>query len=219
MTVRRRDSIVSTSSASLSAPTPPNGTITDRLTAHGISWLNYYSDLPAMAVIPAAVTGANSGRIVKVSQFITDAAAGKPPPVSFVDPNFDTQSEENPQDIRQGERFAAAIINAAMQGPGWSKTMLIWFFDEHGGYYDHVPPPQVDAFGLGFRVPCLVVSPFVKKGVVQHEVREFSSIARFCEGIYGLPALSTRDAAGDDFMSAFDFAQSRPYSDFVPAGP
>ena len=135
--------IVSTSTAALVAPPPPNGTIFDRLNAHHITWKDYYSDLPGIGTI-ISVLEKNSKHTAKVSEFITDAAAGKLPSVSFVDPNFSHQSEEDPQDIRQGERFAAAIINAVMHGKAWSKTLLIWTYDEHGGYYDHVAPPRGD---------------------------------------------------------------------------
>jgi phospholipase C len=74
-------------------------------------------------------------------QFFRDAATGNLPAVSIVDPDFEIYSEENPQDISLGESFAAAVINAVMDGPGWDSTLLIWMYDEHGGYYDHVPPP------------------------------------------------------------------------------
>jgi phospholipase C len=76
-----------------------------------------------------------------IDQFFTDAAGGTLPGFSIVDPDFDSYSEENPQDIRKGESFAAEVINAAMHGQGWPHTLLIWVYDEHGGYYDHVPPP------------------------------------------------------------------------------
>jgi phospholipase C len=75
------------------------------------------------------------------SQFFDDAASGTLPAFSIIDPDFHAFSEENPQDIRKGESFAAAVINAALRGPGWPGTLLIWLYDEHGGYYDHVPPP------------------------------------------------------------------------------
>jgi phospholipase C len=75
-------------------------------------------------------------------QFFADADAGTLPSVSFVDPDFDSYSEENPQDISQGEAFAAEVIQRVMHGPGWPHTLLIWLHDEHGGYYDHVPPPE-----------------------------------------------------------------------------
>lgn len=74
-------------------------------------------------------------------QFFADAAAGTLPAVSIVDPDFRRYSEENPQDIQLGESFAADVINAVMRGPGWPNTLLLWVYDEHGGYYDHVPPP------------------------------------------------------------------------------
>ena len=81
------------------------------------------------------------GHLRSHDQFFTDAANGTLPPVSLVDPDFTAFSEENPQDIAKGEQFAARVINAVMHGPAWRDTLLIWFYDEHGGYYDHVPPP------------------------------------------------------------------------------
>ena len=76
-----------------------------------------------------------------MDQFFTDAANGTLPAFSIVDPDFDVYSEENPQDIRKGESFAAEVINRILDGKGWPHTLLIWLYDEHGGYYDHVPPP------------------------------------------------------------------------------
>jgi phospholipase C len=75
-------------------------------------------------------------------QFFADADRGTLPAFSIVDPDFDSFSEENPQDIRKGESFAAEVINRVMHGPAWPHTLLIWTYDEHGGYYDHVPPPE-----------------------------------------------------------------------------
>ena len=76
-----------------------------------------------------------------LEQFFTDADNGTLPAFSLVDPDFDVYSEENPQDIRKGESFAAEVINRVLHGAGWPHTLLIWLYDEHGGYYDHVPPP------------------------------------------------------------------------------
>jgi phospholipase C len=76
-----------------------------------------------------------------LDQFFADAAQGSLPAFSLVDPDFGVYSEENPQDIRKGESFAAEVINAVLHGAGWPHTLLIWVYDEHGGYYDHVPPP------------------------------------------------------------------------------
>jgi phospholipase C len=79
-----------------------------------------------------------------IDRFWADAAAGTLPSVSIVDPDFGRSSEENPQDISVGEAFAAQVINAVMAGKGWPGTLLIWLYDEHGGYYDHVPPPAAE---------------------------------------------------------------------------
>ena len=76
-----------------------------------------------------------------MEQFFADAGAGTLPGFSIVDPDFDRYSEENPQDIRMGESFAAEVISRVLNGAGWPHTLLIWLYDEHGGYYDHVPPP------------------------------------------------------------------------------
>jgi phospholipase C len=78
-------------------------------------------------------------------RFFADAAGGTLPGFSLVDPDFGRFSEENPQDIIKGESFAARVLKAVMSGPGWPNTLLIWLYDEHGGYYDHVPPPEAVA--------------------------------------------------------------------------
>jgi phospholipase C len=80
-----------------------------------------------------------------IEDFFAAAAAGRLPSVSIVDPDFVHGSEENPQDVQNGEAFASQVVNAVMSGKGWPKTLLIWLYDEHGGYYDHVPPPEAPA--------------------------------------------------------------------------
>jgi phospholipase C len=77
-----------------------------------------------------------------IEKFFEDAENGQLPDVCIVDPDFQQASEENPQDVQDGEEFAARVINAVMHGKGWADTLLIWLYDEHGGYYDHVPPPE-----------------------------------------------------------------------------
>jgi phospholipase C len=81
------------------------------------------------------------GHIRGTDEFFADADQGTLPAFSLVDPDFSAYSEENPQDIRKGESFAAEVINRVLRGEGWPHTLLIWVYDEHGGYYDHVPPP------------------------------------------------------------------------------
>jgi phospholipase C len=160
---------------------PANGTIFDRLSAHGISWANYHHlsaitvnwrrlsharglrllrALPGLLaglfpqLIPAAESKLQAtatlyplgflgsvNHLCPIGEFWSAARAGRLPAISIVDPDFSRCSEENPQDIQAGEGFAAKVINAVMHGKGWPHTLLVWLYDEHGGYYDHVPPP------------------------------------------------------------------------------
>jgi len=199
---------------------PANGTIMDRLDAHGISWKNYFSTLGTTLLFKAGQSSPT--KVVPVSQYFADAAAGTLPFFSLVDTDFDKGSEENPQDIRVGEAFAARVINAALQGPAWDKTLLVWCYDEHGGYYDHVPPPRApvpdavpppiqvppDQPGgydrYGFRVPAVVVSPRARRGHVSHVVYDHTSIARFIETKWNLPALTARDAHAANLLDCLD---------------
>ena len=213
--------IISTTTAALHAPAPPNGNIFDRLDAHGIAWRNYYTDLPSVAILLNYGVD-HRDNLVPIAQFFTDVAAGTLPAVSVVDPNFSVESEEDPQDIRMGELFASRVINAAMAGPGWSKTLLVWLYDEHGGYYDHVPPPRAippddippklapgDLPGgydrYGFRVPAVIVSPYARRNYVSRVVRDHTAILKFIERKWNIGALTFRDANADDLFDCLDF--------------
>jgi phospholipase C len=159
---------------------PPNGTVFDMLTSHGISWTNYHHVSPLGLTLkrglggeglialrrlvslgrwfPPLVTAVKGNKtctadlyplglarcllhLRTTKRFFADADAGTLPPFCIVDPDFAKFSEENPQDIRYGESFAAEVISRVMHGRGWPHTLLIWLHDEHGGYFDHVPPP------------------------------------------------------------------------------
>ena len=217
--------VVSTTGAALKAPPPANGTIFDRLHAHGISWRNYYTDLPGTAVITKTLRD-YPNNLVKVDQFYADAARGSLPAVSFVDPNFDHGSEENDGDIRLGEQFVAQVVKAVFASPAWSKTVLVYTYDEHGGYYDHVAPPPairpdaiapgVDVPGVvgaydryGFRVPAVIVSPYARRNYVSHEVHDHTSILKLIETKWNLGALTYRDANADNLLDSLDL-QSAP---------
>ena len=127
-----------------SLPAPANGTIFDRLTAAGISWTDYNSSFPAgatMELFPTDDTAFAETNAKPIAQFFTDAQAGTLPSFSLLDPNYDTQSQENPQNIVVGEAFVSQVVQALGSSPLWGSTLLILTYDEHGGYYDHVPPP------------------------------------------------------------------------------
>jgi phospholipase C len=220
-------------------PQPPNGTIMDLLNRHTIPWRDYYTSLPSVGLY-LPVLSANADKVVNINQYYADAAAGTLPAFCLVEPNYDQYSEENSDDITRGESFSSKVVNAAMQGPGWSKTMLIWCYDEHGGYYDHVPPPAAvppdevapmlgpgDPPGgydrYGFRVPAVVVSPYAKRDYVSHVVHDHTSILSFLETKFNLPALTERDAHADNLLDCVDLtgdpAFARPPTLPAPKNP
>ena len=199
-----------------------NGTIWERLDQHKINWGVYYQQVPSLLIIPGSVTSANHQRLHPYSQFLTDAAAGKLPNFTFLDPNYDTTSEEDPQDVQVGEDFVAQVVHALMKAPTWKNTALFITYDEHGGYYDHVPPPKAikpdnikpmtspgDAPGgygrYGFRVPTFVVSPFAKPNYASSVVQDHTSITAFIERKWNLPAMTFRDANAHPMTDYFNF--------------
>src|SRR5262249_62128604 len=116
------------------------------------------------------VPNANIEKAVHIATFYRDAAAGSLPAVSLVDPGFlNDESEENDADIRLGEAFMARVVNAVMAGPAWPRTLLIWLYDEGGGYYDHVPPPR--AIPPGDIPPPTTVPPAQPGGAAPHRRR------------------------------------------------
>ena len=201
---------------------PPNGVIFQQFDRHGITWKDYYSTLPTLGVfLPLLGDPAMHSGLAGIDQFYADAAAGDPPSFSLVEPDYDKQSEEDPQDVQFGDQFLAKVVNAVMSGPAWPSTMLIWTYDEHGGYYDHVPPPAAvtpddvppalvpgDPPGgfdrYGFRVPAGVVSPYARRDHVSHTVYDHTSILKTVEEKWNLPALTRRDANATSLFGMVD---------------
>jgi phospholipase C len=143
-------------------------------------------------------------------------------PVQPADPNFGTQSQENPQNMTIGEGFLGHVIKALRESPAWRTTMLILTYDEHGGYYDHVPPPKAlapddippsvnpgektyDGFArYGFRVPSIVIGPYAKRNHVSNVVYDHTSILAFVEHKWNLPAMTKRDANANNLLDFLD---------------
>ena len=140
-------------------------------------------------------------------QFFADAAAGTLPAVSIVDPDFGLYSEENPQDITKGESFSAAVVNAVMHGPGWESTLLLWIYDEHGGYYDHVVPPpaprpdDVPARNWQLAVPWAraLLKRFAPKSLAQLENADLGPVTYDRYG-FRVPAVIVSPHARPDFV-------------------
>ena len=193
--------------------------IFETLDAAHVSWRVYFTEVP-FAFLFSYVRNHGLGHVFPITQYYIDAAAGTLPQVSFVDPVFvgsnNTETDEHPTtNIQVGELASAQTINALMSSPEWTSSALFFTYDEHGGFYDHVPPPPAavpDSIPgdqnwdrYGFRVPVVVVSPFARRHFVSHVVHDHTSILRFIETRFGLPALTARDASADPMLEFFDF--------------
>jgi phospholipase C len=100
------------------------------------------------------------------------------------------------------------LVNAVMSSPCWRDTAIIITWDDYGGFYDHVPPPQVDRYGMGPRVPALVISPYARPGFVCHTQLDFTSPLKLIERRFDLKPLTERDANANDMLDCFDFKQA-----------
>src|SRR5262249_28097437 len=134
-------------------------------------------------------------------------AAGHIGQVNWIRPGAPSSEHPLLSSVHGGAAWTRAVVNAIVQSRYWPQAAIFITFDDFGGFYDHVAPPQLDAFGLGFRVPAILVSPYARHAVV-HDTLEVSSILRFIETNFGLPTMTERDAQAADFMDAFDFTQS-----------
>jgi phospholipase C len=228
---------------------PPNGTIFDRLQAHGVSWRDYFSDIPATGVI-ASIPRRFPANHSSIGQFHSDCAAGTLPAVSFVDSDIGVAgvvgsnvlgsvpapfaaetghqvdahgsgSEEGPGNITLGETFVSSVVSSVLSSPAWPRILLVWLYDEHGGYYDHVPPPAAippDSIAprlgpndvkagydlYGPRVPAVVVSGHGRPHAVSDTVCDHTSILATIEAKWNLPALTHRDANANTLASFLD---------------
>jgi phospholipase C len=145
-------------------------------------------------------------RLVSTAQFYEDAKAGKLPQVSWVVPSGKV-SEHPPAGVGAGMAYVTGLVNSVMKGPDWNTTAIFISWDDWGGFYDHVPPPNVDEFGYGIRVPGLVISPYAKKGFIDKNVYSFESWLRIVEERFGVEPMTARDSKALDMTSAFDFTQ------------
>jgi phospholipase C len=215
-------------------------TIFEELDAAKVSWKIYSADTSMFTFLSDFAYFNRPGiaaHVAPMAQYFADAAAGKLPGVSFIEPGLHDGLSEHPSNfhpdkpalgeptinVQVGAQFASKVINAVMQGPSWSDTVLFFAHDEGGGTFDHVPPlavpspdgikPQdllpIDSPGdftlTAGRVPNMVISPFTKKNFVSHTPMDYTAYLRFIEARWSLPTLTARDAAMPDMTEFFDF--------------
>ena len=189
-------------------------TLADRLQTAGISWKYYapprgkpgYGWSSFNAIRHIRMGPLWESNVVLDSSFANDAIAGRLPAVSWLITG--AASEHPPDSTCLGEGWTVQQINAIMQGPDWNSTAIFLTWDDFGGFYDHVPPPDLDQFGLGPRVPLLIISPYALSGNISHTRYEFSSFLAFVETRFGLTPLTLRDTMANNMLDSFDFDQS-----------
>jgi len=164
----------------------------------------FWNPLPAFPLV--ANDPSQKSRLTNATQFFSDAKNGTLPQVSWVIPNL-SESEHPPAAINTGMSYVTSLVNAVMQSPQWNSTAIFIAWDDWGGFYDHVPPPNLDQYGLGLRVPGLVISPYARQGYVDHKTYSFESYLRLVEERFAVQSLNSRDNNANDMYDAFDFNQ------------
>ncbi len=196
-------------------------TMADVMDSKGVSWRYYAPALGTSGQIWSAFQAIHHIRygadwtnnvISPPPQVLTDIANGQLAQMTWIVPAFSYSDHASAGLTSQGADWVASITNAIGASPFWDSTAIFIAWDDWGGWYDHVVPPTVDAMGLGFRVPLIVVSPYARHGYISHTVHEPSGFLRYAEESFSLPSLGQRDAAADDFADCFDYTQTpQPY--------
>lgn len=196
-------------------------TLADSMDNAGISWRYYapsqYEEGYQFSVYDA-ISHIRYGPdwtedVFPTAQFLTDAQNGTLPAVSWITIG-NGLDDHPPQSICQGENETVLYMNALMQSSEWNSSAVFLTWDDDGGFYDHAPPPTLDQFGLGPRVPLIIISPYAMPGYISSTQYEFSSVLKFIEELFGLPFLTSRDTNANDTTDSFDFNQT-PLSPLV----
>ena len=188
-------------------------TVGEQLSERDIDWA-FYSAEPYQAgyiwQAYSAIEGVFGDRdlwdehVWPVDDLLRDIEAGTLPSVTWVTPRFQL-SDHPPFSTKHAHNWVTDVVNAIMRGPLWDDVAIFITWDEWGGLYDHVAPPELDGERLGFRVPMLVISPYAKRGYVDDAFGEFSAPLRFIADNWGLPYLTPRIRGSHDFEHVFDF--------------
>lgn len=148
------------------------------------------------------------------TRVLTDIAHGKLAQVTWIVPSQPNSDHAGAGASDGGPDWVASVVNAIGKSRFWKDTAIVVMWDEWGGWYDHVAPPQIPdpqtgAYeGLGFRVPVIVISPYAKRGYISHQQHEVASTLHLIENVFGLPSLGQADARTDGFDDMFDFTQA-----------
>jgi phospholipase C len=182
-------------------------TVWHKLEEAGIDWMYYYVDLPFVGLFDGVMAMGNYGGL---EDFEQDAANGKLPAVTWIDPGFTYCDDHPPHFVGMGQQFLARVYTALANSPHWERCLLLITYDEHGGFFDHVPPPTTeDDFAdlgfdqLGFRVPSLVIGPWVKQGAVSTVFDHTSWLKMVCD-MHGIAPWTKRMQAAASLAECLD---------------
>ena len=149
------------------------------------------------------------------NNFATLLASGQVGNVTWIQPSPTDTEHPGMSRVSHGAEWTRSLVNAIGHSQYWDRCVILITWDDSGGFYDHVPPPQVDAMGLGFRVGAIVASPFAKKDFVDHTQYEHSSFVRCAEDAFGIAPMTNRDAQASGMSNALDFSQTpRSFAEF-----
>ena len=204
--------------------TMPN--IGDRLSDAGVSWawysggwnnaiaghpdplFQFHHQAFAFFANYADGTPGRAEHLKDVTDFTAALSGPNLPAVSFVKPLGNYNEHPGYADLVAGQEYVAHLVKAVQDSAYWADTAIIITYDENGGRYDHVAPPRLDRWGDGSRVPAIIISPYAKKGFVDHTRYDTTSILKFIETRWSLPALTLRDRYANNLGNAFDFTQT-----------
>lgn len=210
-------------------------TIFDRLQASGVSWKFYVQNYDPLITFRTRARGDRGAQvvwvplmayaryldnpelfkhIVPIEEYYNDLAKGTLPAVSYLVPSG--ASEHPPGSIAAGEAFVRTLVTSLQRSSAWPTSAFMWSYDDWGGWYDHVKPPAVDEFGYGFRAPMLLISPYAKKGYVDHNTADFTSQLAFIERNWSLSPLASRDRKAYALTDSFDFTQKPRPAAVIP---
>ena len=202
-------------------------TMADTLDASGVSWKYYAPNVitgwggaewSAFDAISNVRNGPDWQKnvISPETTILTDIPTGKLPSVTWIVPAV-PDSDHGASKSMLGPSWVSAIVNTIGKSQYWDSTAIVVLWDDWGGWYDNVPPPQLDYVGLGIRVPCIIISPYAKAGYVSHTQYEFGSVLKFVEQTFGLSSLGHTDDRANSLVDSFDFTQAPRAFKTIPA--
>ena len=200
-------------------------TLADVALANGVTWRYYAPPIDSLGNIWSAFDAIRHIRYTSLwgnvispeTRVLEDARVGDLPAITWVVPSAQNSDHPFPRkdtehDVgvsgQYGPEWVASVVNAIGEGPLWNSTAIIVVWDDWGGWYDHVAPPQLDRMGLGPRVPFIMIGPYAKRHYVSHVQHEFGSILKFTEQVFLLPSMHTTDDRADALRDCMDFAQA-----------